>query len=119
MFFINVLGLNTLVVSETHNDGAKGGKEFLILMGNTNTCERNKGRNFVKTRTKARKSLLNMAALSAKKNDKEIGDYYKRKVAEGKHKMLVQNNIRCKVLSRIFAVVTRESAWVDTQKFAA
>ena len=68
---------------------------------------------------KKMKSLLNMAALSAKKNDKEIGDYYKRKVAEGKHKMLVQNNIRCKVLSRIFAVVTRESAWVDTQKFAA
>ena len=68
---------------------------------------------------KKMKSLLNMAALSAKKNDKEIGDYYKRKVAEGKHKMLVQNNIRCKVLSRIFAVVTRESAWVNTQKFAA
>lgn len=68
---------------------------------------------------KKMKALLNMAALSAKRHNKEIADYYNRKVAEGKHKMVVQNNIRCKVLSRIFAVVNRESPWIDTQKFAA
>jgi hypothetical protein len=38
------------------------------------------------------KCLLGMAALSAKKTDKEIGDYYDRKVKEGKNKMLV---IKC------------------------
>ena len=68
---------------------------------------------------KKMKSLLNMAALSAKKNDKEISTYFKRKIEEGKHTMIVQNNIRCKVLSRVFAVVQRGSGWVDTQKFAA
>lgn len=68
---------------------------------------------------KKMKSLLNMAALSAKRNDKEINIYFKRKVEEGKHIMIVQNNIRCKVLSRIFAVIGRGSGWVNTQKFAA
>lgn len=68
---------------------------------------------------KKMKSLLNMAALSAKRNDVEINNYFNRKREEGKHVMLIQNNIRCKVLSRIFAVIERGSAWVDTQKFAA
>ena len=65
------------------------------------------------------KSLLNMAALSAKRTDKELGDYYGRKVKEGKNKMLVMNAIRCKILSRIFAVIERETPFVNTQKFAA
>jgi len=65
------------------------------------------------------KALLNMAALSAKKNDKEMGEYYKRKVAEGKNKMLVLNAIRCKVLSRVFAVINRQTPFVNIQKFAA
>jgi len=68
---------------------------------------------------KKMKSLLNMAALSAKKNDKEIGDYYKRKTDEGKNPMLVMNAIRCKVLSRVFAVINRQTPFVNTQKFAA
>jgi len=68
---------------------------------------------------KRMKSLLNMAALSAKRTDKELGDYYGRKVKEGKNKMLVMNAIRCKILSRIFAVIERETPFVNTQKFAA
>ena len=68
---------------------------------------------------KKMKSLLNMAALSAKKNDKEIGEYYKRKTEEGKNPMLVMNAIRCKVLSRVFAVINRQTPFVNTQKFAA
>ena len=35
------------------------------------------------------KSLLNMAALSAKKNDIKIKEFYERKVEEGKNKMSV------------------------------
>ena len=38
---------------------------------------------------KKMKSLLNMAALSAKKNDIEIKEFYERKVEEGKNKMSV------------------------------
>lgn len=65
------------------------------------------------------KSLLTMAALSAKRTDKEIASYFERKVAEGKNKMLVLNAIRCKILSRVFAVVERQTPFVNTHKFAA
>ncbi len=68
---------------------------------------------------KKMKSLLNMGALSAKKHDKEISEYYLRKTAEGKNKMLVLNNIRCKIISRVFAVINRQTPFVNTQKFAA
>jgi transposase len=65
------------------------------------------------------KALLNMAALSAKKNDMELKNYFDRKVKEGKNKMLVLNAIRCKVISRAFAVITRNSPFVNVNKFAA
>jgi transposase len=65
------------------------------------------------------KSLLNMCALNAKRVDKELGDYYRRKTSEGKNKMLVLNAVRCKVLSRVFAIINRDTPFVNTQKFAA
>jgi transposase len=65
------------------------------------------------------KSLLNLCALNAKKHDVELKHYFERKVAEGKSKMLVLNNIRCKLLGRIFATVQRGTPYVNTQKFAA
>ena len=65
------------------------------------------------------KSLLNMCALSIKKYDKEIAEYYKKKVSEGKNPMLVMNNIRCKILSRVFATINRGTPYVNTHKFAA
>ncbi len=65
------------------------------------------------------KSLLNMCALTTKKVDKEIALYYERKTGEGKNPMLVMNNIRCKILSRVFAVISRGTPYVNLQKFAA
>lgn len=65
------------------------------------------------------KSLLNLCAMNAKKYDAEIKIYYERKVAEGKSKMLVLNNIRCKLLGRIFAIVNRGTPYINIQKFAA
>lgn len=65
------------------------------------------------------KSLLNMCALNAKKHDVELKHYFERKVLEGKSKMLVLNNIRCKLLGRIFATIQRGTPYVNTQKFAA
>ena len=65
------------------------------------------------------KSLLTMCALSAKKHDKEIANYYERKLKEGKAPMLVMNAVKCKVLSRVFAVIKRETPFVNTYKFAA
>jgi len=64
------------------------------------------------------KSLLNLAALSAKRTDTEIKQYFERKVKEGKNKMLVLNAIRCKIISRAFAVIQRNTPFVDLYKFA-
>jgi transposase len=65
------------------------------------------------------KTLLNMCALNAKRVDKEIAEYYKRKTLEGKNPMLVLNAIRCKVLARVFATINRQTPYVNLQKFAA
>lgn len=65
------------------------------------------------------KTVLNMAALTAKKFDPQLKFYYDRKVAEGKNKMLVLNAIRCKLISRAFAVIHRNSKFVDTLKAVA
>ena len=37
----------------------------------------------------------------------ELQDYYQRKVAEGKNKMLVLNAVRNKIIHRIYAAVER------------
>jgi transposase len=68
---------------------------------------------------KKMKSLLNMCALSIKKSDRQIKEYNDRKIAEGKNPMLVMNNIRCKILSRVFATVNRGTPYVNLYKFAA
>ncbi len=65
------------------------------------------------------KTALNMAALSAKKYDTQLKVYYEKKVAEGKNKMLVLNAVRCKIISRAFAVISRNSKYVDTMKAVA
>ena len=51
------------------------------------------------------KELLHMSALSATVMKGELNDYYERKVAEGKNKMLVLNNIRNKLVQRIFVCI--------------
>jgi transposase len=65
------------------------------------------------------KSLLNMCAICAVRYDKELKTYYERKVAEGKAKMLVINNVRCKLLARVFAVINRKTIFINTYKFAS
>lgn len=68
---------------------------------------------------KKMKTLLHMASLTAIKYDPELKEYYTRKKAEGKHTMLVLNNIKCKMVYRIFAVIQRKSNFVNLHKFAA
>lgn len=79
-----------------------------------------KGRNKVShLADKKLKSLLNMGALTFKKYDYQMAIYYEKKLAEGKNKMLVINNLRNKLLSRAFAVINRQQPYVNTHKFAA
>ncbi len=64
------------------------------------------------------KSNLYLCVLNNLKNSAEMKQYYERKKEEGKHSMLIINNLKCKLLSRIYAVVKRETPYVDTYKFA-
>jgi len=79
-----------------------------------------RGRNKVSPMAdKKLKSLLNMCALTAKRTDKQLNAYWERKIKEEKNKMLILNNIRNKLLSRVFAVINRQQPYVNTHKFAA
>ena len=65
------------------------------------------------------KSLLSMAAISAIQHDNELKIYYKKRLEEGKPKMVVLNIIRNKIVSRVFATVNRGTPYVEINKFLA
>ena len=62
---------------------------------------------------KEAKTLLNLAAFSALRNDKELKTYYQRRVAEGKRKMSCVNMIRAKIVGRMFAVIKRQTPYYE------
>ena len=57
------------------------------------------------------KTLLDLCARSAILAKEEFQDYYHRKLAEGKSPMLVRNNIRNKIVLRMFAIVRDKSMY--------
>jgi len=65
------------------------------------------------------KSLLSMSAISAIQHDSELKMYYRKRVEEGKPKMVALNIIRNKIVSRIFATVKRGTPFVELNRFAA
>ncbi len=68
---------------------------------------------------KRMKALLSCCANSAVNYNPEMKIYYKRRVEEGKNEMSTINNIRNKLLARIFAVVERGTPYVETFKYAS
>lgn len=68
---------------------------------------------------KKMKSLINSCAVSAVQHDKELREYYLRRISEGKPKMLVLNIIRNKIIARAFATVKRGTPFVELNQFAA
>jgi len=64
-----------------------------------------KGNHISRLANKELKVLLSQCAVSAIQHNKEIATYAKRKLAEGKPKRVVINNVRNKLIQRIFAVV--------------
>jgi len=69
---------------------------------------------------KKMKSILDLIAKSTIRYNNEFKTYYDRRVNElGKSKMSTINIIRNKIVFRIFAVVNRETPYVDLHKFAA
>ena len=65
------------------------------------------------------KSLLDLCAKTSIQHNHEMKLYYKKRIAEGKSKMSTINIIRNKLLSRIFAVVQRETPYVNILGYAA
>jgi transposase len=60
---------------------------------------------------KTLKSLLHMGAMSAIRLKNDLGEYYRRKVAEGKNKMSVINAVRNKIIHRIYAVIKNQCVY--------
>jgi len=75
-----------------------------------------------KTRTshlanKRIKALLSCCATSAIQYSPEMKIYYQTRVEQGKNQMSTINIIRNKLLARIFAVVQRDTPYVDTYRY--
>lgn len=58
------------------------------------------------------KTLLFNAAVVAAQHDKELKLYFQRKRLEGKPEGVIYNNIKNKIIHRVFAVVKRQSPFV-------
>jgi len=65
------------------------------------------------------KSLLDQCAKSAIVYNYEMKKIYENRIENGKNKMSTINIVRNKLLARIFAVIKRESPYVDILKYAA
>lgn len=65
------------------------------------------------------KADLDMAARAAATHDPEIKQYYERRIAMGKHHMAVMNEIKFKLILRMFAVVNKGEVYVKNLKSAA
>ncbi len=64
------------------------------------------------------KSLLGMCVRAALQFDSQIKHYYVRKVNEGKPKQLVMNNVKNKLIQRVFATIKRQSPFVPLKAYA-
>ena len=67
-----------------------------------------KGNHISRLANKELKVLLSQCAISAIQHNKEIAAYAQRKRAEGKSKRVIINNVRNRLVQRIFAVVTNK-----------
>ena len=65
------------------------------------------------------KSLLNMGAMAATRNNPEFKSYYGNRVEKGYNKMSTLNIIRNKIVFRAFSVIKRGTSYIDLHKFAA
>jgi len=65
------------------------------------------------------KSLLSNCVGTNLKYDPETKEYYNRKILEGKPEGVILNNLKNKILHRVYAVVNRGTNYVNIRKYAA
>lgn len=65
------------------------------------------------------KTLLDLSAKTAIQHDKELREYYLRRIADGKSKMSTINIVRNKILYRMFAVIKRQTPFIENYLQAA
>jgi transposase len=65
------------------------------------------------------KADLSMAAKASVQHDQEMKEYYERRVAMGKKHMAIMNEVKFKLVLRMFAVVNKGSFYVKNHKIAA
>ena len=65
------------------------------------------------------KTLLDLSAKTAIQYDKELREYYLRRTENGKSKMSTINIIRNKLLYRMFAVIKRQTPFIENYLHAA
>lgn len=65
------------------------------------------------------KSLLGNGVHSAIQYDPELRAYYNRKCTEGKHPQSVRNAVICKLLYRVFAVISRGTPYIKIHQHEA
>jgi transposase len=68
---------------------------------------------------KQMKTLLDMSAKSAIQYDKELREYYLKRTEAGKSKMSTINVVRNKILYRMFAVIKRQTPFLENYLQAA
>ena len=68
---------------------------------------------------KQMKSLLDLSAKSAIQHDKELREYYLKRTEGGKSKMSTINVVRNKIIYRMFAVIKRQTPFLENYLNAA
>jgi transposase len=118
-----ILALATLI--KTHNfTRFTDARKFACFCG-TAPFEHSSGSS-VRGRTKVSqladkqmKTLLNLSAKTAIQYDKELREYYLNRTQNGKPKMSTINVVRNKIIYRMFAVVKRQTPFVENYLYAA
>lgn len=115
-----VIGANLLVITNGFQS-FKDGRQFACYagvapFGHTSGSTVKKPDRVSHLADKKMKALLSNGALSAIQHDPDLRAYYQRKVAEGKNKYLVQNNVKNKLVHRIFTVVKRGTPYVELHR---
>lgn len=117
----SVIGIGPIIsaflIAYTNNYNAiNNGRKFASYIGVApfeNSSGMFKGRNKTSNlANKKLKSLLSNAVIAALKYDKQIACYKARKLEENKAKGIILNNIKNKIVHRVFAVINRQTPYV-------